>query len=1387
MLLSAPTSSFTVTTCNVTVTSNYTWQTSAEKTPTADGSAGSNVDIYDGWFSFAAQRATSNVPRVVITGGRTDASNVASAYSSVYVVEGRPDARVDAYPLGIVETVYASSTAVDAYFGVSTGALLFTSNYTLPPPAGEAYSASNASMLFSHTLSNVAVHTSNAVWYDYRALAPDHLTSYPDAVDAFVVTSATGGSMDFLHTSRGHGLLGFSFSTADLAASRVYVRPKASTPTMKSVTSLAYANGASNAVTVLALPLLRPPLVHRVALPAVTYDAAGPFPPASLVLAPAALASVSALAGDPTATVHIVPGTASRPGYWASSTTYASPFPDLVATAARPLCYHYGRSGGQAARAHDAHDADALGRRIGGLYAAQSFDAFLVTGTDASGYAATCPFTIDVSFDLRRNLAIPYNAGVTDGLQTVGSNLLSFGVTGVLPSPEGGLRFRSLATGRDVSSFSPAETVLVSVDPPFAVAGAEVHATTAEPAGRLTVRPYYCDESMPPLNPGAELSVAFHHEGPRSSNVCSAQLLSVCLGGAWCCSNVLLPASDAKMVVTAPPQNGFLTDDGVRTVMEIPLSAAYLADLRYVSLSDDDAGSNDAARVRFSRIPGACGAGEYVLSLKHYVYTAAGAYVASNIAPDLAVQFSAGYQADNYPHRVVQNVTLPKISGWASRFSPLAPSLPSRYSFAVDRAGMVSLSSLMSSFKFDAAQSSTVRFVLLKNPAHGLLARFDLASTAFAPVRWFEWGDLIQGCLVYQHDGSTSTSDECTFCVGTHDYDVDASISFVAHFDVAPLPAITTNAVEPVYGAAASAYAMQPSYLASTAANTAVYHVAASTGVSNLPASFSVAGGFPGALSFQKQLAPYFAFQATNSATSNPLIHHPRFAPILTQPHRFVFDVMSSSNVVFGSAESVRRVAYEYPSSLATGFAGRTVALSFALSPTFDVVLPDPAVMATVDANFRFAFDVALKPLGVTLRFAPDRLSVVTAAASNAFALPALIQYDQWTPVSIATGNGVFRVDVGGVTVPTPGVSDVDVSGVTSLELSYDVATNTFPDVSGVVDGIHMTMVKPLATVRVQNVQLNVAAFDEAALVSNDIHNVVVGQNIEVNGVNNIAIGRNFSTSGNGSIVLGTNIGVTVSQSVTSLFECIAIGNNLFSDATVTNVIALGRDIMNDVATSGSLVALNAFLAAGPIVIGNGISASMLPYAVNIGNSFLRGVDGRIYLGALGEQVCVGLDASTAGPAVGSGLAVGGAIQNGVGAVQFPAPAAPGAAFPDAGAGWVAEAGVGAGSAFIVAPSSTYASASVCGVTTATPGTLQASGLTMVWVSDYGGGSNLPIGSLLCSSPRRGFAAAQWSDVVTSKTVGKLLQPFQPETDVAAVDDGGGGRALLMRCLLRLG
>jgi len=93
----------------------------------------------------------------------------------------------------------------------------------------------------------------------------------------------------------------------------------------------------------------------------------------------------------------------------------------------------------------------------------------------------------------------------------------------------------------------------------------------------------------------------------------------------------------------------------------------------------------------------------------------------------------------------------------------------------------------------------------------------------------------------------------------------------------------------------------------------------------------------------------------------------------------------------------------------------------------------------------------------------------------------------------------------------------------------------------------------------------------QLALDGTDLYNIVIGDQLKINGFNNICLGKNFSTTGTGSIILGSDIGIQLDESgqprgtFNEIFNSIVISTSSFINSKVRDVIAIGNNIFNDV------------------------------------------------------------------------------------------------------------------------------------------------------------------------------------------------------------------------------
>jgi len=1393
--LAAPAATFTVTSNVVVVASVMSSQVSTATFFARGGTGGCNVTTYVNACVYGTY--ASNMATTASTTARTDGVVVAVTSNVTYVTAAKY-ASTATMPTSAYTLSVASWAVGDSFSAWGGGSLLYTSNYAWAPPAPALVATGAPSSNYVRFTSNVAYATSNAYVYDYAPVTPDHAFAQPAASNVFALASALptavlgGASVDLLNVAVGHSTSNpaFGFSAADVAAGRVFVRPRCPGASGQARLRVTYANGAAHVVSAFVTPTRATPSATTLSL-FVGSNLASPMAPVAMDRAAVAAALPPGWSSNATARLFIQPTLAPRPGFWSAASSAAVALPDLstsLVPSSPPFYYHYGRATG--------------------LYGTQAFTAVAAVGTDVSGWTWTAPFTLAVGVAVARAAPILYNAGITLGPQALTPDVVSVpGATRYTVASAS-----SPGVALSLSTFTPADVaagnVRITVASPqaadvFATIALTTDAAPSSPLS-LPVVPYWRS-----AYPTAPLAIAFHHDGTTSSNVVDPALLAFASGAMR--ANVALPSSNALMLVLVPPQSGYLTLDGNTALMQVPLNQC--ASLRYVAVGS---GANDAVTVRFTHGAGQCGATASVVTLRHYVYTSPGVYAASNLPLTHAEtpQYSAGYLADGMPARVLPAATS-NLWGWYSRVA-LEGSGGATVSYTLDRADRVLLTStaFMNTFAFDPTQAASIRVVLMTNPAHGVIVRGD----AFAPVRYIEWSDVMAGAMYYyQHDGSAATVDPdvVQVCVSSHAYDLDTSRLFVLQFHAVDQPAMTVNATEVVYGRASNVVeALSSTFLAATASPT-FFHVTSTVGLSNLPATFA-SSNLPAAVVITSNVAN-FGFIATRAWAVSPVMTHPFYAAQLSQTHRFGFNVALSCNVVT-QKNPIYNITYDYGGN-DPGFVDRVVGASFAFYPEVDYDPPQPALAALVAPLKKFTFSlrfgsapfdtdvvtgdpVLAANASCVLTLTQDALVVTTASGAETLAWPTPPTLNAWNVLTFRNVNPASTavyVDLNRVALPTA-TPPVDFAGVRVVEFVYASSSNVFGNVIGnAIGGVpgEVLILNPLTAIGLRSFALTVSMFASTgglATYVGDVHNVIVGQNIMVNGIDNIAIGRAFSSSGDGSIIVGTQIGVAATAAInaiaSSLYQCIIIGKGMFAGTVMANVTAMGRNIMNDIGALGvSLADLNHFAAQYPIIIGNDVSASMMGYQVNVGSTFLRGTDGRVYLGVAGEQVCVGTNAgATQAAPSDAALVVSGAVQNATGANQFVVYVA--SAFPDAGGGWVASIASSTAN-LAVAPASSYADPAVVGVVVAFPSpstaALQASGVASVWVCDYGGGSNLPVGTLVCACPVPGCAAAQWSTGVTSATVGKLLQPCNPRYDIYSRTVSTSNLASSVKCLLRMG
>lgn len=192
---------------------------------------------------------------------------------------------------------------------------------------------------------------------------------------------------------------------------------------------------------------------------------------------------------------------------------------------------------------------------------------------------------------------------------------------------------------------------------------------------------------------------------------------------------------------------------------------------------------------------------------------------------------------------------------------------------------------------------------------------------------------------------------------------------------------------------------------------------------------------------------------------------------------------------------------------------------------------------------------------------------------------------------------------------------------------NYTITSNIGPGTK-----LYYNLVNYNTQIRFRNFKILLGTYDigtstQLANIDGDLYNIVIGDQLKINGFNNICLGKNFSTTGTGSIILGSDVGIQLDESgqprgtFNEIFNSIVISTSSFINSKVRDVIAIGNNVFNNVGGN-----IDDFLAKKPVLVGNNIDESKIDFHINFQNTFLKTTVGypQIYCGLEGEPVCIG-------------------------------------------------------------------------------------------------------------------------------------------------------------------
>jgi len=548
------------------------------------------------------------------------------------------------------------------------------------------------------------------------------------------------------------------------------------------------------------------------------------------------------------------------------------------------------------------------------------------------------------------------------------------------------------------------------------------------------------------------------------------------------------------------------------------------------------------------------------------------------------------------------------------------------YQFTIDQADRFSITTT----------GAAVAYYVSQSPTHGIIAK---STAPGVPVVSFASGEQVY----YQHLGSGTASAatdtfELRFAPNPYELGVGKATYNVT---IRPLPIITRNDISSVfYTSSAIALATQQSLFTNMTVNVTD------------PASSLIVTGSQG-LNFVGLVGPrvliaenmaLYALTQTNltdysfdiapvaqAANVNALSTYDAYNGLFIYRYAVRLNQFNSSNILsLPQQPTMQNVSYNLNSNLVgyDNIQDKIVKIEFQVQPT-------QPFAASVDATAflrTYEFTFMLKTQDGSVLFMRE------------FTENDGLLFDNWNTITFlnidAAADNAATLSINGVgaVTSTEPVSFASLGEIT-IEMNTrapknfiesSIFTQEFGGPGGLNGTFNLTNYRTELLYRNFEVTATTYTADE---VQTDIHNIIIGKDIIVRGSDNICMGNRFRTSGRNSIIFGNDIGESknsIGAEINDVYESIIIGTQSFQNSIVRDVIAVGRNILNDL-SAAPLIRVSDFLSKRPVLIGNDISVETIDFHVNIDNTFLKtDVGGKqIYLGIKGEAVAVGYDKNT--------------------------------------------------------------------------------------------------------------------------------------------------------------
>ena len=569
-------------------------------------------------------------------------------------------------------------------------------------------------------------------------------------------------------------------------------------------------------------------------------------------------------------------------------------------------------------------------------------------------------------------------------------------------------------------------------------------------------------------------------------------------------------------------------------------------------------------------------------------------------------------------------------------------------------------------------------FYLTKRPLNGIVTINGESATRWLPTN---------GSFVYQHNGSLTFTDTFELSVASNPFDVSATMLTI-NITIQAIPYVTILKQDKLFASDLSELSILRTFEKTADAET-LFQVISTNGYLHVTASnyliptsntYSISANTTApikytinpliALSENPPISVTFTVNASSTYHVNPLVAYPAYASLFAYTMSATLNHHTSINAFQDREQPSQNQGFVYSIDSkdigAKNLVDRSVGIYLEYQPNYLINYSSNALafnqisrikscryvfegLTSGDDGPLFRFDVTHKATTASVQFTmKDQvynlsnidIDTPTDVYNSLYFVSNEENDDGSRSVAFYLGfsfENTQNVNANRNVLSLLKVPPIKLDTMTSLQFRYDLQDSAnFIGSSNIVipSGplkVSYSLSNYATTLLLRNFQvlINTNTLSEInggeELYDPYKYNVVIGNALAVRGVDNICIGSTFTTSGQNSIILGNNIGVANNEQINEIYESIVIGSESFANAFVRDVIAIGKNIYNDL-IDVELERVADFLSFKPIMIGNDITKNMLDFHVNVGNVFLctAQISKQIYLGIGNEAIGIG-------------------------------------------------------------------------------------------------------------------------------------------------------------------